>query len=166
MTAGAFFVVSMFFAPRRGLSAALLRKWLLNRRVGYQNLLRALAEVEEQCGEGFRVKLHDLKSKRSWSEHIFRKTLDRAVRRGDVGVGVSSQVHLTATGREDAKRVLRNHRLWEMYLIKYADIAPSHVDRDADEIEHVLSSELIRELEEALEQALRIPPSPHVELFT
>jgi Mn-dependent DtxR family transcriptional regulator len=62
--------------------------------------------------------------------------------------------------------VLRNHRLWEMYLIKYADIAPSHVDRDADEIEHVLSGELIRELELALEQEPRIPPSPHLEVAT
>lgn len=166
MTAGAFFLISMFFAPRRGLTAAMLRKWLLNRRVAYQNLLRALAEFEEQCGESFHVKLHDLRAKRSWSEHVFRKTLDRAVRRGDVGVGLSGQVHLAAAGREQAKRVLRNHRLWEMYLIKYADIAPSHVDRDADEIEHVLSGELIRELEEALEHELRIPPSPHVEVAT
>ena len=166
MTAGAFFLISMFLAPRRGLTAALLRRWLLNRRVGYQNLLRALAEFEERLGEGFRVKLHDLRSKRGWTGQAFKKTLDRAVRCGDVGVGLSGQVHLTAAGREQGKRVLRNHRLWEMYLIKYAAIAPSHVDRDADEIEHVLSGELIRELELALEQELRIPPSPHMEAST
>ena len=44
-------------------------------------------------------------------------------------------------------RITRNHRLWERYLIKYADIAPSHVDRDADLVEHILGAELVSELE-------------------
>jgi manganese/zinc/iron transport system permease protein len=51
-----------------------------------------------------------------------------------------------------------------MYLIRYADVAPSHVDRDADEIEHVLSSRIIAELERAIAGELRIPPSPHAEV--
>ncbi|NOX58681.1 MAG: iron ABC transporter, partial [Planctomycetes bacterium] len=44
-----------------------------------------------------------------------------------------------------------------------ADIAPSHVDRDADEIEHILSEELIAELEAELHADGRIPPSPHAQ---
>ena len=31
-----------------------------------------------------------------------------------------------------AQRVVRNHRLWETYLITHADIAPLHVDRNAN----------------------------------
>ena len=45
----------------------------------------------------------------------------------------------------------RNHALWEQYLISYADIAPSHVDWSVDKVEHVLSDELIAELEQALD---------------
>jgi len=54
--------------------------------------------------------------------------------------------------------------LWEIFLITHADIAPSHVDRDADSVEHVLSPEMVRELESALEAKIDtqvIPPSPH-----
>jgi manganese/zinc/iron transport system permease protein len=70
---------------------------------------------------------------------------------------------LTRAGARQARRVVRNHRLWEMYLIHYADIAPSHVDRDADQIEHVLEPELIEELEGLLADGPRssVPPSPH-----
>lgn len=57
---------------------------------------------------------------------------------------------LTAAGIEEAERVVRNHRLWEVFLLRYADIAPSHVDRAADQIEHVLGSELVDELEREL----------------
>ena len=57
---------------------------------------------------------------------------------------------LTPAGIADAATAVRNHRLWEHYLVTHADIAPSHVDRSADMIEHILSPELIRELEQSL----------------
>ena len=47
-----------------------------------------------------------------------------------------------------------------MYLITYADIAPTHVDRDADMIEHVLGRDLVAKLELLLD-ATKIPQSPH-----
>jgi len=64
-----------------------------------------------------------------------------------------------------ARRVTRNHRLWETYLITYADVAPSHVDRDADMVEHVLGPAMTRELEKILgrrdpDQQAELP-SPH-----
>ncbi len=164
MTAGVFFFFSMFLAPRRGVIAALLRQWLLNRRIAYQNLLRAFAEFEEKHSENFRILSHDLKAVRHWTDSVFRNTLNRAIRNGDVALGYAGLYHLTSAGRQQARRILKNHRLWEIYLIKYADIAPSHVDRDADQIEHVLSNGLIRELEQALEAETRIPPSPHPEV--
>jgi len=42
----------------------------------------------------------------------------------------------------------------------YADIAPTHVDRDADMIEHVLGPELVEKLEKLL-VAGDEPKSPH-----
>jgi len=73
-------------------------------------------------------------------------------------------LHLSEAGFGEAARVTRNHRLWETYLIKYADIAPSHVDRDADLVEHILGAELVRELERDLGERtveMPVPPSPH-----
>ena len=72
---------------------------------------------------------------------------------------------MTAQGLAEAQRVIRNHRLWELYLITFADIAPSHVDRDADLIEHVLDADIIQQLEAKLSaKVLDVtpPPSPHV----
>ncbi|MBL4699485.1 MAG: hypothetical protein JKX70_11705, partial [Phycisphaerales bacterium] len=56
----------------------------------------------------------------------------------------------TESGRIQGKRIHRNHKLWEQYLVSYADIAPTHVDWSVDQVEHVLTDELIAELEEAL----------------
>ena len=71
---------------------------------------------------------------------------------------------MTESGAAESRRTVRNHRLWELYLIEYAEIAPSHVDRDADDIEHVLGGELVAELESLLSQQAPgdlVPESPH-----
>jgi manganese/zinc/iron transport system permease protein len=72
---------------------------------------------------------------------------------------------LTPEGASAARRIVRAHRLWEIYLIERAEIAPDHVDRDADEIEHILEPPLIEALEAKLRSMGRLPaeltPSPH-----
>ena len=57
------------------------------------------------------------------------------------------KVQLTNLGLIEARRLVRNHRLWELYLLNHADVAPGRVDRDADMIEHVLDPRLVDELE-------------------
>ncbi len=59
-------------------------------------------------------------------------------------------VLLSESGFGEASRITRNHRLWELYLIRHADVAASHVDRDADMVEHILGAEIVRKLEEEL----------------
>lgn len=161
--AGVMFFVSMMGAPRRGILASVYRRWSLSRRIGLQHVLRALAEHEEQYGEGVGISLRDLQRARSWSVKSLGRSVALALRRGEATRGEGDAIRLTSAGRIEATRMLRNHRLWEMYLIRHADIAPSHVDRDADEVEHVLSEAIVRELERALDESVAIPPSPHLE---
>ncbi|GJM24764.1 MAG: manganese ABC transporter permease [Phycisphaerae bacterium] len=161
LTAGVLFLLSMVFAFRRGMLAGAFRRIRLRRRIALQHLLRAMAEIEERTGEPTQVDTNDLLTMRSWVMHDLRRLAIRAKGAGFITRKSWAELELTKLGRTHARRVLRNHRLWETYLIEHADIAPSHVDRDADEIEHVLSEELIDELEKALEAGQEIPPSPH-----
>ena len=59
-------------------------------------------------------------------------------------------MRLTPAGLAAAAEVTRTHRLWELFLVESAGIASDHVDRDADDVEHMLPAPLIRELEERL----------------
>ncbi len=158
---GVLFLFSMLFAPHRGVVARLIGHLTLRRRTAFQHLLRALAEFEEDRGEGCSVTVDDLLAERSWTRAALVRLILRVRRAGLVARGAARRFKLTGAGRIEAQRILRNHRLWEMYLIRYADIAPSHVDRDADEIEHVLPEPVVRELEHALVEEAVIPPSPH-----
>jgi manganese/zinc/iron transport system permease protein len=105
--------------------------------------------------------LETLLGARSWSTRQLRSIHRRAVRSGEVVRVGEDTYRLSEAGQVAAERVLRNHRLWELFLIRHADIAASHVDRDADLVEHVLGHELVAELEQALQRGEHTPPSPH-----
>ena len=65
--------------------------------------------------------------------------------------------YLTPEGWQRARAIVRNHRLWELYLTSEANIAPDHVHDDAEEIEHVLGEAVVRQLEKGLHYATRDP---------
>ncbi|MCG8324967.1 MAG: metal ABC transporter permease [Thiotrichales bacterium] len=173
LVALAVFTLSVLTAPARGVIPRALRRQTLNRRIDRQHLLRAMYEILEST-TGARhdggiaptrdAGFDDLLQRRSWEAGKLARLLRSAQRDGLVRAAGSGRWLLTQCGADAAVRVVRNYRLWEVYLITYADIAPNHVDRDADRIEHVLSPILIRELEVLLEQDGRtpvIPPNPH-----
>jgi len=67
---------------------------------------------------------------------------------------------LTPAGIHEATRVMRNHRLWELYLARRLDLPPDHVHRDAEEMEHVLPPEVVAEIERNLGHP-RVDPHGH-----
>ena len=75
-----------------------------------------------------------------------------------------ASLSLTDEGLAEAARLVHEHRLWEIYLITHADVAPGRVDQAADAIEHVLEPELIAQLEQLLAQERTqdgVVASPH-----
>ncbi len=169
IVAAALFLISMLFAPVRGVIPRMIRQARLRRKVDRQHLLRAAYEIlEVQAGDKAIVNepfpLAALLQKRSWTPLQLRRILKIAKREDHLEPAASGMIRLSESGFGEASRATRNHRLWETYLIQYADIAPSHVDRDADMVEHILGAKLVRELEDYLSShdlAVSVPPSPH-----
>ncbi len=158
------FVASMILGSSRGVLVRGLRQRRLHERVGQQNLLRALYEWFETDADRAGMPWPILLAERSWSAYGLRRLLRHAKNAGWIHRGADRGYFLSEPGRDEAQRVVRNHRLWELYLITHADIAPSHVDRDADQLEHVLGRPMVEKLEALLAQDhphLVIPPSPH-----
>ena len=159
LVAGAFFLVSLLLAPARGVVAAGLRYARLRLRVASQHLLRAVYEADE-CGRresGRPVPLEELRALRPFARPWLRLVARWLELRGLVRRVEGGGVLLTDTGRRETRRVTRNHRLWEQFLVAHADLAPSHVDRSADLVEHVLSPAMVAELERQLTLSGRLP---------
>jgi manganese/zinc/iron transport system permease protein len=164
LSAAGFFLFSMLFAPQRGIVASALAEVRLRSRMVREHLLRALYELSESSlPERPRVPESQLLAQRSWSQWWVRRWLSRLAARGFIE-RQDGNLRLTPSGLAAAAEVTRTHRLWEMFLVERAGIARDHVDRDADAVEHMLPRPLIRELEERLAVAGRlpvVPQSPH-----
>jgi DtxR family transcriptional regulator, Mn-dependent transcriptional regulator len=65
---------------------------------------------------------------------------------------------LTATGRHHALRVLRNHRLAEVFLVRELGYDWADVDETVDSLEHAMTDEFTNRLEERLNYP---PACPH-----
>lgn len=169
LVAAALFLVSMLFAPPRGVLPRLFRQRQLRRKVDRQHLLRAAYEIlETKAGPDNIINepfpYDALLLKRSWTPHHLKKILRIARHEDHLEPAPRGMLRLSEPGFGEAARITRNHRLWETYLIQNADIAPSHVDRDADMVEHILGAELVQQLERDLGERmveLPVPPSPH-----
>lgn len=60
-------------------------------------------------------------------------------------------VGLTARGKQAALKIVRRHRLWEMYLVKFLGFSWDQVHDEAERLEHVTSDELEQRLDNALD---------------
>ena len=173
LVAASGFLFSMLFGVERGVCVRAYRQWNLKRSVGRQHLLRALYEIleaDDVSEDQIRIRsvpFRQVRGRRTWTDAQLRRYLASSYAEGLIEqVGKEDVIVLTEVGVEAAAKVTRNHRLWEMYLIEYADVATSRVDRDADAVEHVLGEDMVTLLESKLQStrpvgASAVPVSPH-----
>ncbi|HVR97868.1 MAG TPA: iron chelate uptake ABC transporter family permease subunit [Thermoanaerobaculia bacterium] len=149
-------ILSLLFAPGRGLLWGLLRERQVASRIRRENLLKDLYRLGESGeggdggdGEDSWASWPDLMGVRGQSGGELERSVRRLIaaglleRRGD-------SLRLTPAGLEAAGNVVRKHRLWEVYLTRRLDLAVDHVHRDAEAMEHALSDEAVDHLEEIL----------------
>ena len=86
---------------------------------------------------------HSLKSARIWGSGVFE---GQSVKR-DHELHDADVVELTERGERRARELERNYHLWELFLTHEVNLPLDHTHRDAENIEHILGPDLVRELE-------------------
>ena len=154
LAATALLVISILGSPRRGLLWAWARRRRNRKRIRVENLLKdmwRLGEMDHRF-DGTRA-LSDVQAVRAAPA----RAVDEACRSGFLA-REGTQVRLTRRGLERAARIVRNHRIWELYLSQRLELADDHLHRDAEEMEHALDSDVIEQIDNALG---RPPTDPH-----
>jgi manganese/zinc/iron transport system permease protein len=168
LTGAAIFVLSLLFAPERGVIAILVSETRLRLRVAREHLLRSLYELNEPTLPKIEPvpfdRLREHRHSRPW---MLRWLLEQGERRRLLDFN-GDAVKLTPLGFRRAAEATKTHRMWEIYMMEFAGSAPDHVDRSADAVEHMLPESLLVKLEERLAREGRmpkmtvdVPDSPH-----
>ena len=158
---GAFFLISLVFGRQRGLLRRALRLRRRSRSMEREHALRSIWESLEHSGLDV-CKKTEITERGGWANSNSCQRLQRAGLIMTAKTGSDTEIRLSPTGQRSAVAVVRRHRLWEHYLLRRADFDEDHVDRGADDLEHLLPLELLDELEKELNtEPGSIPPSPH-----
>lgn len=159
LAASAVFGLAFLFSPKQGVVVRWWRQRSRARRTQRENTLKAIYHVLE--GRGFKgegVSLRELAQRRRETIEEAREQTGELARHRLVTLHEEGdQMLLTPEGWQTAASIVRNHRLWELYLTNAARIAADHVHDDAEKIEHVLGEEVVRQLERQLDYARHDP---------
>ncbi|MBT0810167.1 metal ABC transporter permease [Litoribacter ruber] len=145
---------SFFFAGKKGI----LSKWYNQRnyqqKIHRDHLLKSLYQVRERnaapLGKADILELFPGKEKET------KRFISKLKKEGQIEEK-SNHLLLTPTGLVEAKRVVRLHRLWELYLAQYLNLAPDHVHDMAEKMEHLLTPELEAKLDASLDYPTQDP---------
>lgn len=173
LTTSLFFFTGFFLAPENGLFWRYIKQIQFNKKIFRDHLLRYwfehLESIYGKMEDHTFMKDYLLDFNKICSFEYLKKPkkvekmLLELVSRRLITKRGKNLYALTLKGILEAEQIIHQHRLWELFLIEYADIAPGLIDRSADRIEHILDPEIVRTLELTLQKRVSssIIKSPH-----
>lgn len=156
LVASALCLFSLFFAPERGLLPRLFRIRSFKYRCICENLLKAIWKIDPKAP----ISIERLTKYQELPQFYLKIILWYLTYRGWIeGVGDRSY-RLTPQGEAYAANIVRLHRLWEIYLVDYVGIGKEKVHCNAEEMEHIITPMLEKELNALLNYPKEPYPLP------
>lgn len=163
MLLSAIAVASVLFAPQRGILARNRLQRENSRKMLIENLLKTFYSLGERRGQfGEDISLTALRQKRAFQSGALQRGLRSLHRNRWVEAAGKDTYRLTPEGLEESKRVVRLHRLWELYLSERMNMAADHVHNTAEAIEHILTPDVEKALLEELDHPVLDPHQSNI----
>lgn len=114
-----------------------------------ENYLKAIYGLESKFGKSVSTNklANKLETKASSVTDMVKKLAKKELISYEKYQGVS----LTPAGKEIAINIIRNHRIWEVFLVEKLGYKWDEVHEIAEQLEHIKSEELVNRLDDYLE---------------
>jgi manganese/zinc/iron transport system permease protein len=150
-------LLSFMFSPKSGIVFRYFSRKSYLRKTHRDHLMKALYKAKEENKNG--LSIEEIYELYPYQKAQIDQSIKDLLQVGFIAKN-QSLVNLTPQGISDAMRIVRLHRLWELYLNEFMNIAPDHVHESAEQMEHLITPEL----EALLEKRLNFPTlDPHQE---
>jgi len=117
--------------------------------VSTENFLKAIYKINEEELES--ATSTRLAQRLEISNAAITDMAQNMARKGMVKYKKYKGIELTARGKVLALKIIRKHRLWELFLIRVLDYSWHEVHQDAEMLEHQTSDLLLERLDQYLE---------------
>ena len=136
----------VIFSPKNGYITKRLTSIRQRNKIEREDIIRlAIKYTSEQP-----LKPKGIIEKLKYSDKGLKKHLNYLSKHGLLYQEVNNDIVLTLKGREEADKLVRAHRLWESYQVEKMGLTEGQIHDEADRLEHLLSEEILDEVDEKL----------------
>lgn len=141
---------SIFFGSRKGYVVNAWRRKRYREKMLRENIMKCLYQLGEKHEDFARTyAVPEIQARRYMESAALKRGL-RALRLKGWVASADAGWGLTPEGVSEGKRIVRIHRLWELYLTTFTLLPADHVHEDAEAIEHLITPELEAQLSQIL----------------
>lgn len=161
ITATSFYLLAVFFSPKRGLVSAFLKRREMRKQIQREDVLKQALKLQERTEANPGRIATDLGMSLSQVNNLLR----RLERKGSLKMQ-GGEIHLTESGARRGYELIRAHRLWETYQVEMMGLNADQIHAEAEKYEHILTEALVKEIAEKLgypEQDPHGSPIPKIE---
>lgn len=145
--------LSLIFAPKRGWVMRTLRILKFRKRCNEENILKSLWHFKQK-GQRVVTDKTVLAFQGISKVHFYLLTAYLNFK-GEL-IKSSGKLSLTEKGTQKARRIVRMHRLWELYLV-HIGVGKEKVHHNAEEMEHIITPEIEKQLLKLMKNPLYDP---------
>ena len=138
-----FTILTLLFAPKKGWFSIKKLNDFNKFKIMEENFLKVFYQYLEEGKEELEVM--DILEKRPVDTSDLETVLSRLQKKGLLHKKDQSY-QLTINGNVEAMRIVRSHRLWELYLTQRMKFKDDHIHGSAETIEHLITPEIELEL--------------------
>lgn len=152
-----FTIGSIWFAPKTGMLSKFRVQKENQRKILVENVLKLFYHLGEKANKFDKARsIDELLATRDLRPKELKRGLRLLEKENWLRKKEENWV-ITKSGLNEAKRIVKLHRLWEMYLNQRLKLQPDHVHNDAEAIEHIITPELEKQLEKELNYPTKDP---------
>lgn len=151
VAAGFLFVLAALFGPKYGTISRLLDRLRINIRIACEDVLGLLFRLEESHSKD--AGPSQLPGRKPF---MMKLALSRLARRQLV-LASDNGYELTDDGRAEARKLVRSHRLFEMYMLTHFEIPHDHLHETAARVEHYIDADMRSEMSSELDAPAEDP---------
>lgn len=156
LCAAAIFFIAILFSGRNGLVFKLYRKIVFSWHCEQENLLKIMWKISSKKGNPD-SNFQEIEQEWHRSTYSLRFVLFLLQRRGWIKKRMKNEYELTSLGMLWGRKIVRLHRLWEVYLVEMCKVAKDRVHLSAEEMEHVITPSIEKELTIILQNPRKDP---------
>jgi len=151
-----FAIVSIFFSPTKGVVANYRKKRRNQFKIDTENTVKRWWELMEDTSSKLSAEI-SICNQFGFSTGRWKTILRYLAKQNWIVATSNGGFELSVEGKNKALKIIRLHRLWELYLAKRLSLPTDHVHNDAEAIEHIITPEIEAFLERDLDHPQRDP---------